>query len=308
MAKAKAKNGLTKFNKLLTIIFFVLLIATVLIIVLSGVEKQVEDLTKIDDKSVLTEEFAEGTYGGVSFKTQDDLVNYYIKCYDNTKAQTCEYKNEDGSTATFYKMLGEDKLEVKDLLVDGKENSMINGIVPGIVEGIFSHGLNGLPPSGNRDPNLDNDINGESLVKSRLTPDDVLAAYAVDNKDGTITLVMQPKMFELSTPGLDSQGKMFTTLGDITGVVSQISVLTWAQGDASENIIVKYMGGTAEVTIDTKKNEIVKADYHLVVKISVSHANVAVIKDKSASLTVNFDLKFPASDKYLKDTKGITRK
>ena len=38
--------------------------------------------------------------------------------------------------------------------------------------------------------------------------------------------------------------------------------------------------------------------------IAVSHATVAVLSDKSATLLVNYDIHFPASDEYLMDTKG----
>lgn len=312
MAKAKknkATNGLTKFNKVLTIIFCVLLVATILIITFSNVKPATQETAEVvlDDVSVLDTEFAAGTYGGVQFDTEEDLINYYIEAFNYTKSLTAEYKNEDGSIATFYKLLGEDNLQVGDLLIDGKENGTISNLVPGIVGGLFSNGLNGLPPCTNRDPNLDLDINNESLQTSRLTADDILACYATDNGDGTITLTMQPKMYELSTPGLDCQGHMFTTLGDITSTVASISVLSWAEGDTSSNVKCNYIGGSAVVTIDTATKEITKAEYHEVVKIAVTHANVTIIKDKSASLTVRYDMTYPASDQYLMDTKGISR-
>lgn len=307
MAKAKGQNGLTKTNKILTIIFIVLLVATIAIIAFSSVAPAVQEgEVKLEDVSVLDEEFTPGTYGGVEFASQDDLVNYYVEAYDYTKSLTAEYKNEDGSKATFYKMLGEDYLEVTDLLIDGKENGTISNLVPGIVGGIYSNGLNGLSPSYNRDPNLD-EANGINLTKCLLVPDDILAAKVVDNGDGTITMTLQPKMFQMSAPGADCQGHLFNSLGDIGGVVAQISVLSWAEGDVDSNIMCNYMGGTADITIDTKTKEITKAEYHEVVKIAVTHANVTIIHDKSASLTVKYDAIFPASDDYLKNTKGISR-
>lgn len=308
MAKAKAQNGLTKTNKVLSIILIIAIIVTAGIIIFSAADKAPTEGADapLEDVSVLEAEFAPGNYGGVEFGSIDDVVNYYVEAYDYTKSLTAQYKNEDGSTATFYKMLGEDSLEVTDLLIDGKENGTISNLVPGIVGGIYSNGLNGLSPSYNRDPNLD-EANGINLTKCLLVPDDILAANVVDNKDGTITITLQPKMFQMSAPGADCQGHLFNSLGDISGVVSQISVLTWAEGDANSNIMCNYMGGTADITIDTKTKEITKAEYYEVVKIAVTHANVTIIKDKSASLTVKYNAIFPASDEYLKNTKGITR-
>lgn len=310
MAKTKsAKTGLTKFNKFLTIVFAILLVATILIITFSKAAPTVIEETggELEDVSVLDASFEAGTYGGVEFGSIDDVVDYYVEAYNYTKSLTAEYKNEDGSTATFYKLLGADDLTIADLLVDGKSNDTINKLVPGIVGGIYSHGLNGLSPSLNRDPNLDTNNQGDSLVECLLIPDDVLDAKVVDNNDGTITITIQPKMFQMSAPGLDCQGHMFNSLGDISGVVSQISVLSWAEGDANSNIICNYMSGTAEVTIDTASKEILSGFYHEEVHIAVTHANVAIIKDKSASLTVNYDVTFPASDEYLAETKQITR-
>ena len=44
----------------------------------------------------------------------------------------------------------------------------------------------------------------------------------------------------------------------------------------------------------------------MLVHIDVSHANVAVLKDKSASLDIVYKNTFPASDEYLAE-KGFTR-
>lgn len=309
MAKVKDKSFLSKFNKFLSILLIILVIATVVIVVVSPAKVAVQEqvgTAELVDESVIDPPFAAGTYGGVEFTSEEDVVNYYVECYNKTKAKTAQYKCEDGSTATYYAFLGGDELNVEDLLIDGKENGTISGLVPGIVGGLFSSGLNGLPPSNNRDPNLDADLNGESFLTSRLVSDDVLATGVVDNGDGTITLTIQPKLTELSTPGMDAQGHFFTTLGDIAGVVDSISVLSWAEGDTASNVLCNYMGGTGIIKIDTKTGEIVEADYNEVVKIAVNHATVTIIKDKSASLTVRYNMHYPASADYMKDTKGIT--
>ena len=35
--------------------------------------------------------FAAGTYGGVEFGSEADVVNYYVECYNNTKTQNANY-------------------------------------------------------------------------------------------------------------------------------------------------------------------------------------------------------------------------
>ena len=54
--------------------------------------------------------------------------------------------------------------------------------------------------------------------------------------------------------------------------------------------------------------EIVEADYEMDVHIDVKHANVAILKDKKASLDIIYKNHFPASDEFLQSSRGITRK
>lgn len=257
-----------------------------------------------EDVSVLETPFEAGTYGGVDFQSIEDVAKYYCEAYDKTKGQTREYIDSEGNTAVWYTMLGEEKLQVTDIMIEGKENSMINNLVPGIVGGLYSPGLNGLTPCANRDPSMDVDTANESLQTCRLTADDILDANVTDNGDGTITMVIQPKAVNMSEKGMDAQGHVFSSLGDIAGVVDSISVLSWASGTTEENCIVNYKGGTVTCKIDTKSGLITEADYHMLAYISVNHATVTVIKDKSATLLVTYDVHFPASDDYMMKTKG----
>lgn len=113
-------------------------------------------------------------------------------------------------------------------------------------------------------------------------------------------MVIQPKAAEMSMRGEDSQGNFFEVLGDISGTVAQISVISFAQGTAEDNIKVTYKGGTVTCTIDTKTKEITKAEYNMVAEVAVNHATVTVIKDKSASLSISYKNTFPASINILR--------
>lgn len=252
--------------------------------------------------------FVSGTYGGIEFKNTEDVVKYYTQAYDKTKAETAQYINKDGQEETCYAMVGDEKLTPSNVLVDGKENSIINNLVPSIVDSVFTTGVYGLPPCANRDPNLDVDENNNSLTTSRITTDDIENCSVVDNNDGTITLTLIPKKSDMSHKGLDSQGKMFNTLGAIDNTVDSISVLSWSTGTTADNCLVTYEDGTAVVKIDTESGKIIEADYDMKVHVSVNHANVTVIKDKSASLTIDYVQHFPASDDFIKESKGLVRK
>ena len=308
MAKVKVKDnsGLAKFNRFLTVVVVILLVATIGIVIFSAPKVAVkEDNSEVQDVSVIDPAFKAGTYGGVEFGSEEDVVNYYIECYNKTKAKTAAYIDGEGNTQQYYAMLGEETLNIEDLLIDGKENGTISSLVPGIAGGLFTPGLNGLPPSRSADPNNDKDNDGASLLTSRLVPEDILATNVVDNGDGTITLTIQPKLTEMSVPGMDSQGHFFMTLGDISGVVDGITPLSWASGDTASNVLCHYTGGTGVIKIDTASGEITEADYHLVVKVVVQHANIAVIKDKGASLTIKFDTHYPASADYMAKYKNV---
>lgn len=255
-------------------------------------------------------EFVAGNYGGVDFNTFDDVVNYYNEAYNKTKSLRADYKNADDNIDSFYKLVGEEHLSLKEgsLLVDGKENSLVSGLAPSILGGFGGGGVNGLPPSSNRNPDLDTDDNGASLTTSRVTVEDVLNCAVEDNGDGTITLTIIPQEVNLSAKGMDAQGHFFNSLGAIDETIESISILSWASGTTAENVVVLYKDGFAKVKIDVASGEIVEADYHMVAKVNVTHATLAgAIKDKSASLTLWYDNHFPASDEYLKKEKGLTR-
>ena len=254
--------------------------------------------------------FEAGTYGGVDFKSIEDIVNYYNTVYDATKAETAEYIASDGGRPIFYAMVGTEKLDLKpgSLLIDGKANNIVNGMVPTILGGVFKGNIVGLPPSANRDPNADIDETGAPLLTSRVTVEDVENAAVVDNGDGTITLTLVPVEVNLSSKGMDAQGHFFNSLGALDSAVEGITLLSWAEGTTQENVVARYKDGSAVVKVDVASGKIVEADYHMIVKVNVSHATLAgVVKDKSAALTLYYDNHFPASDEDLMNIRQLTR-
>ncbi|MCD7796961.1 MAG: hypothetical protein LUG95_04985 [Clostridiales bacterium] len=309
----KRKSKLTIFNRILAVILVVCIAATAYVINKYPVITEATEAESTDasfSEEINIDELVAGTYGGVEFNTIEDVVNYYVEAYNYTKTLTAEY-TENGETQTYYKLVGEEELNVSNVLVEGKSNSIVDNLVPGIVSGLFSSDVIGLVPSGNRNPDLDtrtgsNDTEFDCTT-SALTADDVAAANVVDNGDGTITITIQPKTVVLSMPGEDAQGKFFNSLGDITSVVESISVLTFSEGTIDENFVVTYSGGTGSATIDTSTKEITSADYEMLVHVDVQHASITVLRDKSASLDITYANHYPASDEYLEETKGITR-
>lgn len=260
------------------------------------------------------DELTPGTYGGVAFNSLEDVAAFYKEAYDYTKSLTAEYIDDQGQTCKFYKLLGDEKMSIGDVIIDGSANAIVNKLVPGIVDSMFKPNTYGLVPCYNRNPDLDNNSEDEhkkadhDFRTTDITAEDILAANVTDNGDGTITLVIQPKMAEMSMRGDDSQGRFFEVLGDISGVVAGISAVSFTQGTAEENVKVFYKGGTVTIKANAKTKEITEADYAMETTVQVTHASIAVIKDKSATLTISYVNHYPATDEYLKSAKGITRK
>lgn len=269
---------------------------------LQGEDGEGEAETAFVDKSVLDKEFEAGTYGGVEFKSMEDVVKYYVEAYDYTKTLTASY-TDNGKKIEGYKLMGDENLRVENLLVEGKANGMVDKLVPGILGTVFKPWPKGLVPSTKYTAAEDaQEVFDKS--KSHLTADDVLACNVTDNGDGTITIVIQPKAQILSMPGEDSQGRFFNVLGDISATVEQVGV-TFSQGGINDNFVVNYAGGTGTVKIDTKTKEITEAHYVMNVHIDVTHANIKIIKDKSASMDIVYTNDYPCPEKTMNDVKLI---
>lgn len=304
----KAKTGLDIFNRILAVVLVIAIVVLALfmfVIKKGGAYEAAPVDANASDADVATiDEFAAGTYGGIQFDSVEDVVNYYVESYNYTKSLTAQY-NDNGKTATYYKLLGMENLQVENIMVEGKSNDLINQLVPTIVGSLFTGGLKGLPPCGNIDPTLDTVGDGINVTKSLLTADDVLMANVVDNGDGTINITIQPKAVVLSMPASDAQGHFFNVLGDITSTVESIDQLSFSSGSINDNFVVTYKGGSGTVTINTATGEIVSGDYTMNVHVDVTHANVLVLKDKSASLDIVYTNTFPATAEQLTE-KNIT--
>lgn len=271
----------------------------------------------VAENTIVIDTFQAGTYGSVDFQSQDDVVNYFVACYNNTKAQTAKYTDSEGNTQEYYAFLGEEELSVDAIYIDGQKNDMLNKTVPDIVKTAFVKGSYGLPPSNNQDPLIDNENmekgnpGNYDYRQSYFKPEYCLACNVTDNGDGTIKIEIQPKDASLSARGADAQGSFFEVLKDLGGTVAGIfedyNALSWASGTTEENCKVIYKGGTGVFVIDTATKTITTADYHMNVLVEVNHANVSVIKDKSGAINITHKIHYPASDEYLLEKKGITR-
>ncbi len=250
-----------------------------------------------DDPPVI-DEFAAGTFGGVEFKSIEDVVKYYCAAYDKTKAKTAKYKDEEGKIVEMYAFADEKEITITDILVEGKSNAVINKLIPQLLGALYVPTIGGLQPCNAREPEKDVDEKGESLKTCRVKADDLVTANVKDGGDGKIIISMQPKTVEMSRVGMDEQGRMFTSLNDIGSVVDAVDAFSWASGTTEENCKVVYKGGTAVVTIDTKSGEIVEAHYDMHVYVNIIHASIAVVHDKSLSATVDYKCDFPASKEF----------
>ena len=301
----KKKSALDVINIILAVFVVVAVVAAgVMIATDSGpsvvVKASDEGSAEAGTDAAAIEALTPGTYGGIEFNTVEDVVDYYVKAYNLTKTKTVQYQTDSG-VENWYALIGEEDLQIHDVLVEGKSNSLINGLVPSIVGSIFSPNPQGLPPCDSR--NSDSD----TFKTSSLTAEDVVAANVKDNGDGTITLQIQPKSASMSAKGQDPQGRFFNTLGDIGSTVESISILSWASGTTEDNCKVEYGGGSGTITIDTASGEITAADYNMKVTVTVTHASISVIKDKSASLQIDYNMHFPASDEWMAEHSNGTR-
>lgn len=300
----KVKSKLDVVNKILAVILAIVFVALVLVVSFYKGEPTEEEAPV---ESAIAE-FEPGTYGGVEFKTVEDVANYYKEAYDYTKTLTANY-SVDGQDKALYKLLGSDNLEVKNIMIGGKANGAVDTAVGGVVSSMYKPSVLGLLPTGGSSIETDKSSDG-SLVYNQLlfTAEDIAACNVKDNGDGTITLQIQPKAVDNSKELQDSQGKFFKVLGDIPGIVDSLGIVKFTQGDVMDNIVVHYDGGYGTIVIDTATKEVVKADYIETIHLSITHANAfGIIKDKSADLDLIETTVYPADPEVLADNNVVLK-
>ena len=199
--------------------------------------------------------------------TPAEILAEYAVVYKTTKA-----------TGTFK---GHDTMSCEYVKIDGMDNSMVKGVADGFMK---ATGTNmDLPPYKGED----------NPMESLLTAADVDSATYTDNGDGTATIKIVPKAAENAKFKADPQGKSFNVMEDIAGALAGISVITWSEGDANSNVKLTEKDGYIEVVYNKDTKMMTKADYVLVTYADVTHANVLVLKDKSASVKFVYTMTYP---------------
>ena len=252
--------------------------------------------------------FKKGKYAGVQLNTTADAVRYYVKAYNATKKETAKYKDlETEEISTYYKMLGCKEMFVTDTRINGSKNSFFDSYFESLLTDMTLP--TGLPPSTSVNKSADTDLNGKSLITSRLRDTDVASLSIKDNKNGTVTLTIKPKAVQMSSPGADPQGRFFTTAGPMYDAIDQVIKENggkWTTGNAKKNLHMNYTGGTGTITINTSSGKITKATYNMKVNVDVQHVTISGMKDQRVQLRVIVKDTFPMSQELF-DSSNLER-
>ena len=261
-------------------------------------------------KSVTTakDPFKKGKYAGVQLNTTADAVRYYVKAYNATKKETAKYKDlETEEISTYYKMLGCKEMFVTNTRINGSKNSFFDSYFESLLTDMTLP--TGLPPSTSVNKSADTDLNGKSLITSRLRDTDVASLSIKDNKNGTVTLTIKPKAVQMSSPGADPQGRFFTTAGPMYDAIDKAIKENggkWTTGNAKKNLHMNYTGGTGTITINTSSGKITKATYNMKVNVDVQHVTISGMKDQRVQLRVIVKDTFPMSQELF-DSSNLER-
>lgn len=252
--------------------------------------------------------FKKGKYAGVQLNTTADAVRYYVKAYNATKKETAKYKDlETEEISTYYKMLGCKEMFVTNTRINGSKNSFFDSYFESLLTDMTLP--TGLPPSTSVNKSADTDLNGKSLITSRLRDTDVASLSIKDNKNGTVTLTIKPKAVQMSSPGADPQGRFFTTAGPMYDAIDQVIKENggkWTTGNAKKNLHMNYTGGTGTITINTSSGKITKATYNMKVNVDVQHVTISGMKDQRVQLRVIVKDTFPMSQELF-DSSNLER-
>ena len=199
--------------------------------------------------------------------TPDEILAEYAVVYKTTKA-----------AGTFK---GHDTMSCEYVQIDGKDNSAVKSLADGFMK---ATGTNmDLPPYKGED----------NPMECLLTTADIDSATYKDNGDGTATIKIVPKAAENARFKADPQGKSFNVMEDVAGALANISAITWSEGDANSNVKLTEKDGYIEVTYNKDTKMMTKADYVLVTYADVTHANVLILRDKSASVKFVYTMTYP---------------
>ncbi|MCM1365086.1 MAG: hypothetical protein NC122_00950 [Faecalibacterium sp.] len=199
--------------------------------------------------------------------TKEEIVAEYIKVYNTTKA-----------TGTF---LGKESMNCESVAIDGNVNGTITKLA-----GTFmtADGTDmQLPPYSDSNP----------AKECLITADDIDSAEYTDNGDGTATIKLVPKEVKEARKFSDPQGKMFNVMEDVSSTLASVPVLTWSEGDANSNVVLTEKESTATVTFNKDTKMMTAAEYVLITYADVTHANVLMFKDKSATAKFVYTESFP---------------
>jgi len=252
--------------------------------------------------------FKKGKYAGVQLNTTADAVRYYVKAYNATKKETAKYQNkETDEILTYYKLLGVKTLGADNVYINGSRNKFMDSYLDSMISDTKVG--TGLPPCTAVDKSEDTDLNGKSLVTSRLRDTDVETLSIKDNKNGTVTPTIKPKSVQMSSPGVDAQGRFFSTLGPMYDTFDQMLKQNggkWTTGNAKKNLHMNYTGGTGTITINTSSGKITKATYNMKVNVDVQHVTISGMKNQRVQLRVIVKDTFPMSQELF-DSSNLER-
>ena len=242
-------------------------------------------------------------YAGVQLNTTADAVRYYVKAYNATKKETAKYKDlETEEIYICYKMLGCQEMFVTNTRINGSKNSFLDSYFESLLTDLTMP--IGLPPSTSVNKSADTDLNGKSLITSRLRDTDVASLSIKDNKNGTVTLTIKPKAVQMSSPGADPQGRFFTTAGPMYDAIDKAIKENggkWTTGNAKKNVTMNYTGGTGTITINTSTGKISKAKYNMIVKAEIRNITLSGQKFKSIAMDCSMADTFPATGSNFAD-------
>ena len=208
------------------------------------------------------------------------IVSTYAAAYDKTKAAgTFLGKNE--------------KVNISNILIKNEPNSMLEGIIGGIVKSMWKDETNlQLPPY--RKANADTGATEEKFMKCLLTADDVQSASMTENADGTYTINITPKDQEKPVMGEGPQGKSFNVYEEIMPILEDLGItFTDEGGSFDKNVNLTYSGGTINATYDPATGMLTSATYIMNVHIGVVNVKFYGIKMEQASLDLQYKMFFP---------------